>query len=272
LEERLVGVSNYCDYPTAARNLPQCGTANLPDMDEIRRLEPHLLLTQSQLAEEDLIALQQMNVDVVMIPRAASVAQFKESYIALATLFEGQYTGADMGRDFVRNIQDRLDYLEGYLIPYAEDNGVKDALFLRLLDFNVATGDTLENELMTLIGLNNIAAGETDWLYDGEKANGTGRADFEAIDVIYMDEDFVNIKMLEQSAFYKGLQATLKDWYLYIDSIAFERQGLRMLDELEKMAAYAYPDVVPPLPGAAADPQTDDGGEDETDGSEDDTE
>lgn len=248
LQDSLVGVSDFCDYPLDTARLPKCGTAQLPDLEKIEDLAPHLILTQSRLAEEDLIALQQMDADVVVIPAAASIEDFKNSYISLSRLLEGEYAGGDLGRKFAKNLQDRLDHLESYLVPYAEEHGVKPAIYLRLLDFNVATGGTLENELMSLIGLRNIAADQEDWLYPEELARGEGRAAFESVEVIYMDEKFVNIKMLEQSAYYKGLQATLKDWYLYIDSLVFERQSLRMLDILEDMAAYAYPDATPPIP------------------------
>jgi iron complex transport system substrate-binding protein len=253
LEEALVGVSDYCDYPIEAAGLPKCGTALLPNLERIADLNPHVILAQTELAEEDLIALQQMDADVVIIPPAADVAAFKDSYRSLARLLEGEYAGAVRGDKFAKNLQDRLDAMAEYLIPYAEANGVKKALYLRLLDFNVATGDTLESELLGIIGLENIAADQTGWLYPEELANGEGRAAFESAEVFFMDENFVTIKMLEQSPYYKGLQATLKDWYLYIDALVFERQSLRMLDILAEMAAYAYPEAVPALPLADPD-------------------
>jgi iron complex transport system substrate-binding protein len=248
LEEALVGVSDYCDYPDEAAGLPKCGTALLPNLERIADLNPHVILAQTELAEEDLIALQQMDADVVIIPPAADVAAFKDSYRSLARLLEGEYAGAVRGDKFAKNLQDRLDAMEEYLVPYAAENGVKKALYLRLLDFNVATGDTLESELLGIIGLENIAADQTGWLYPEELANGEGRAVFESAEVFFMDENFVTIKMLEQSPYYKGLQATLKDWYLYIDALVFERQSLRMLDILAEMAAYAYPEATPAVP------------------------
>jgi iron complex transport system substrate-binding protein len=261
LEEALVGVSDYCDYPDETAGLPKCGTALLPNLERIAELTPHVILAQTELAEEDLIALQQMDADVVIIPPAADVAAFKDSYRSLARLLEGEYAGAARGDKFAKNLQDRLDAMAEYLIPYAAENGVKKALYLRLLDFNVATGDTLESELMGIIGLENIAADQTGWLYPEELANGEGRAAFESAEVFFMDENFVTIKMLEQSPYYKGLQATLKDWYLYIDALVFERQSLRMLDILDQMAAYAYPEATPELPFVDTDPDPDSEGE-----------
>lgn len=265
LEDCLEGVSDYCDYPAEARSLPACGTALIPNMDAIKDFAPHLVLTQTQMAEDDLIALQQMGADVVVLPPAKTIGQFKETYVSLARMLEGEFSGGRLGEDFAQNLQSRLDYLSGYLVPYAQEHGTKPALYLRLLDFNVATGDTLESQLMEVIGLENIARDQTGWLYPEEAAKGDGRKDFESVEVIFMDESFVNIKMLEQSAFYKGLPATIKDKYLYIDSLVFERQSLRMLDILADMASYAYPDAVPSISGGEDRDLSDEVDEDEDD-------
>jgi ABC-type Fe3+-hydroxamate transport system substrate-binding protein len=42
--ELLVGRSDWCDYPAAARALPACGSAQTPNLEAIARLEPTLIL------------------------------------------------------------------------------------------------------------------------------------------------------------------------------------------------------------------------------------
>ncbi|HET7538388.1 MAG TPA: helical backbone metal receptor [Polyangiaceae bacterium] len=42
----LVGVSDYCDYPEAAKKLPRTGTALSPGYEAIVRLEPSLILSE----------------------------------------------------------------------------------------------------------------------------------------------------------------------------------------------------------------------------------
>ena len=56
--------------------------------------------------------------------------------------------------------------------------------------------------------------------------------------------------MMEQDTAYQGLTAVIHDSNLPLDMTVFENQGLRMLDLLEEMAAYAYPDLI-----SAAEPE-----------------
>jgi iron complex transport system substrate-binding protein len=48
LEEKVVGVSNYCDYPEAAKSKPKVGDAFNPSLEKIAELEPDLVLTLKQ--------------------------------------------------------------------------------------------------------------------------------------------------------------------------------------------------------------------------------
>ncbi|MCL2056272.1 MAG: helical backbone metal receptor [Oscillospiraceae bacterium] len=260
LESVLVGVSDYCDYPAYVSALTKCGTGQIPNIERILGLDPHAVLTQTQLSESDSAILAERSIPVIVVPPARNLREWRESYVSLAQLLEGAYVGADIGESFAVDLQRRLDDLQRLYAPYAAEHGSKRVLYLRLLDFTVATGGTLEHELLSLIGLSNIAADFTDWHYPEENANGDGRADFESIDLIFMDEKFVTITMLEQNSFYRGLQATLQDWYIYIDSLVLERQSLRTLSVLEQMGQAAYPEAFPSLP-FVDEPDGDDGGD-----------
>lgn len=244
-QERLCGISDFCLPPEdgSLDLLPRCGTAQLPDLEAIAELDAHLLLSETELSRENLEALQEMEVAAVVLPRSESVEELLGTYTAISMLLDGRTTGAMFGERFRKRFEDRLASLSDQYLPLAQERegGPKKALYLRLLDYTVATGGTLENELMELVGLENIAADKSGWNYPAEDAKSeAGLTAFRSIDVIYCDERYVTIKMLEKSDYYKSLQAVLKDWYLYIDCTHFERQSLAMLDELEKMAEYAY--------------------------------
>lgn len=235
LEHRLMGVSDHCDYPAAAAMLPQYGTAPTPDMEALEELGPHVVLTVSELSADAMEAIEEMGAVVVTIPSyCKSLAELEDTYIALASVLEGRTTGEIIGEHFVDKLEGNLDRIAS---NYAAAEPL-NALYLRYMNFTVATGDTLEGDLLERMGFVNIASEQEDWTFDPVVAESTdGRALFTSLDIIFMDENDVTIKDLEQSAFYKGLQATLKDWYIYIDAVAFERQSLRMLHQLERMVA-----------------------------------
>jgi len=247
LEERLAGVPRHTAYPEAATRLPDCGTALEPDMEAILALEPELVVSEADLSRESLDILAEADIQVAVLPRANSVRELLDIYRSLAVLLEGAVTGGELGDDFGADMEDRLDELSAAaLAAKTEDVPV---LYLRMLDFTIATGDTLEGELMRNLGLVNIAEEYEKWKYPPEEAAGAGREDFAAVQMIFCGEKDVPISALEGSGFYKGLPAVLKDWHIYIDPEIFEAQGLRMLDELGRMALACYPDMAVEEPG-----------------------
>lgn len=269
MQQRLTGVSDYCDFPEEITGLPTCGTAQLPDLEQLEALAPHLVLAEAELPQQVEEALAQLDIPVAVLPHAESVEALMQTYIDLARLLEGDTSGALIAGSLVDDFRGRLDALHAHFSAYTQEAGRKKALYLRLLDFTVATGGTFENELLDTICLDNIAEPYTDWTYPEEQARSAeGLAAFASVDILFMDEAFVTIKDLEGNAFYKGLPATIQDRYLYISSLSMERQSLRSLYMLEDMASAAYPEaglpagnlpagedapVAPDMPSAPAD-------------------
>lgn len=238
LQGKLEGISDYCDAPQGAERT-RVGTVQLLDLDALQKLSPHLVLTEVAFTEAEASMIRAMGAQIAVIPRADNIDGVLKNYKNIAMLLEGSKTGAALGEAFEKKFMQKYNSIV--------ENGLtepKNALYLRLLDFTIATGDTLEGKLMQAVGLHNIAQDYTEWQYPEDAANAEdGRQSFVALDYIYCDERAVTIKMLEKSAFYKGLDVVLKDRYLYIDSTAFERQTLRMLDELDRMRLYALGEI-----------------------------
>jgi len=96
-EAVLAGVSDYTAYPDSAKSKLACGTVQLPKLDEIKKAQPQIILASSNFAEDDLIKLQQMNAEVIIMPKATTVEQLKTNYLDLAKIFEGKTTGSKRG-------------------------------------------------------------------------------------------------------------------------------------------------------------------------------
>ncbi|MDD3192824.1 MAG: helical backbone metal receptor [Oscillospiraceae bacterium] len=244
--DRLTGVSNYCDWPESVQNLPQMGTAQQPDLDSIRAEKPDVVITHTALSESDLIALQQANIPVVVLSRARLPEDLKDLYVDLGRLFEGEETGSSAGKSFYNEQMGRVESLQEKVDAYVRGGGKRlSAVYLRMLDFTVATGDTFEGAILEAVGFENEAGAYGGWTYP---------ADFisqYAPDVIFCNED-ITIPMLEKNANYKGLQATIHDIVYSYNFTAFERQGKRMFDMLEDMVKKAYPGAFAEMSGDPA--------------------
>lgn len=86
-QDRIVGVSHYCDYPAEAREKPRCGGFQNPHIDDILALEPDLVLSQSFLQQEAVKALVRAEVRVVALG-ATSLAAVLEDIVLVGRLVQ----------------------------------------------------------------------------------------------------------------------------------------------------------------------------------------
>ena len=237
---RLVGISDHQgDYPASIANLPSYGIATLPDIDGILEINPHVVFSVSELPADAMDALERAGIPLVILPSYAhSLAELEEIYLALSIALDGRTTGQIVGERFMRDFNARIDEITARYAQYAQGN----AVYLRALDFTVATGDTLEGELMERIGFTNIAAGQRGWVFDPEEAAAPeGQELFASIDIIFFDLNYVSAEALAQSAFWGGMASVTGGRFVNIDSHIFERQSLRLLEQLEIMASAMTP-------------------------------
>ena len=219
------------------------GTAQPPDLDAVRADKPDVVITHTDLSENDLIALQQADIPVVVLSRARLPEDLKDLYVNLGRLFEGEQAGSEAGKAFYNEQMGRVESIQEKVEAYIRGGGKQlSAVYLRMLDFTVATGDTFEGAMLETIGFENVAGAYGGWTYPLDFISQYDP------DVIFCNED-ITIPMLEQNANYKGLQATIHDIVYSYDFTAFERQGKRMFDMLEDMAKKAYPDAFADMSG-----------------------
>ena len=234
--DSLCGVSDYCDWPEEAQALPSMGTGGTPDVSAIRRARPDLVLLSAGLPEEEWIQLQQADIEVLVLPRPTDLDGLRALYTDLSRIFAGDTSGREAGEEFFAEQTGRLEDAAKQVEGYCRTGGGKklSAVYLRMLDYMVATGDTLEGKLLEAAGFDNIAGSYGEWLFPYDMAS------LYTPDVIFCD-DSITIPMLEQNNNYKGLTAVKEDIVYSYDFTAFERLGVRTFDILTDMAQKAYP-------------------------------
>lgn len=234
LEGKLEGVSDYCDSGISTR----CGTPRQIDYDGIREARPDLVVSTATLAEEDMVALQQLNVDVLVLPRAGTLEELEELYIDLGRALLGEESGRACGEDLWEEFDAGLEELALRGEEYADgQDAAPTVIFLRMLDYTMATGDTFEHRLLEEMGFKNLAEDYGDWVFPQENAA-------QLTPDLIISDDAITIPVLEQNAVYKGTQAVIKDQVVTVDAAAFERQTPRLLEELERVADFLFDGVV----------------------------
>lgn len=228
LGSRVVGVSDYCDYPMAeVEKRHRCGSVLSPDTRQIQAQGADLVVASAKLTERDLIWFQQQEIPVLVLERAESLDQLRQNYLDLALALMGATSGKNHGEGYWEELMGMLR--EGRM-P-AEGTPMK-AILLRQMGYGMATGDTFEGALLEELGFVNDAAAYTGWLYD--------RANVAALepDVIFADVS-IPVDQVKQSVIYRPVAAVKNNKVMNVDFAVFERQSPRMFETLREMGKFA---------------------------------
>lgn len=227
---KIIGVSDYCDYPAReTANRQKCGSVLSPNLTYIKKLSPDLVLISSPLPESDLIALQQADIQVLLLPYAESLDDWQENCTLLATALSGKLDGPALAQAYWSEKESLLSDASSRL----GNQSPLRAILLREMSYGMATGDTFEQELFDLLGLVNDGENYTNWLYDSDDV-----AILEP-DVIYADNS-IRPAEIKTSYVYKPVAASKNDRIMNVDMTIFERQSPRMFELLVSMAEFAY--------------------------------
>ncbi len=231
---RVIGVSDYCDYPEKVEDKSRCGSALQPDFDAISQRPVDLVVSAVPLVESDLIRFQQADVPVLVLERGTSLEEIHQNYLDLALAMEGGISGQAAGEEFWNKLSDQLKEAQALGRTYLESHETPlRAILLREMSYGMATGDTLEGELLEMLGFRNEAENDTNWLYPRENV-----AALEP-DVIFAAEDIQPQEVIE-SAVYAPVAAAKNQMVMNVDMTVFERQSPRMFQTLLEMAQFAY--------------------------------
>ena len=210
LGSRVVGVSDYCDYPVAeVEKRHRCGSVLAPDTHQIQAQGADLVVASAKITERDLIWFQQQEIPVLVLERAESLDQLRQNYLDLALALMGATSGKNHGEGYWEELMGMLR--EGRM---------------------PATGDTFEGALLEELGFVNDAAAYTGWLYD--------RANVAALepDVIFADVS-IPVDQVKQSVIYRPVAAVKNNKVMNVDFAVFERQSPRMFETLREMGKFA---------------------------------
>ena len=66
-EDKLVGRTNYCDYPEEVSSIESIGTLRKPDIEKIISLEPQLVITSTHFDDENTAKLEAAGISVIAL-------------------------------------------------------------------------------------------------------------------------------------------------------------------------------------------------------------
>ena len=227
--DKVVGRTDYCDYPAEALAVESVGAIDKPDLEKIISLEPDVVIATT-FTDEGITKLAAAGIPVVVLHEEGTVNGVyvmiedmgqivNKNEEALALITETKTTMAEV-QDKIKDQPKPTVY---YVVGYGEYG-----------DYT-AGGDTFVGGLLEMAGGDNVAKDISGWNISLEKLI---EADPEIIIISeWMKEDFVNApNYCELSAVKNGKVYTM-------DVNMLERQGYRNAQGVLELAKMFHPEV-----------------------------
>ncbi len=237
----LDGVSSYA--PEVAKVKADCGTAQNVDLKAVKELSPDLLLTDTVLLDHQLTALQQMDVEVLYIPRPQQTDELYDRAELILLALHGKEDGAKKAEEFEKEWEEAWEPLR----MFAAEEKVS-ALLLADLDL-VATGDVWEGRILDDLSLNNLAAEGTDWQLpevqtaeDGTKTYLYGETVIEWNPSVIFYNSELDVESIKTSELYMNSDAVLNEALYPLDWSVLQMQNEKMPELLGSMMEQVYPE------------------------------
>lgn len=234
VDSRLVGVSNYCNYPPAAKTKPQVGQVINPSLEKIVALKPALVLaTTAGNRRETVRALERLGVAVYGIdPR--NIEGIFRSIQNISELLGVSEAGAKLEADLRTQLAAVAARIEGRPWPRV--------LFVLWLEPLMSVGRyTFIHDVLRRAGAESATA---------DRAEDWPRLSLE--EVIRRNPDYLvlahspaleqQLADLRQRPAWQGLRALEKDHVILLDE-AVLRPGPRIAEAVERLARALHPEA-----------------------------
>ncbi len=236
LAEKVVGVSDYCDYPEEARSKPSIGDYFNPSIESIVELDPDLVLTDGH--SEGIKQLDSLGITYMVIDPKDIDGIFKDIELL------GKVTDTEKEAEkLIKDMQKRISYV----IAQVEDAPrLKVFYIIDATDLNnpwTAGPGSLIDSLITMAGGENIAAkAQAAWVQFSLEA------------VIASDPEIIILPVKHGTAFTPpealkehpvwGQTTAVKEGRIFtIDADLIDRPGPRIVQGLEEIARIIHPEL-----------------------------
>jgi iron complex transport system substrate-binding protein len=235
LDDKIAGVTTFCDWPAAARTRPRIGGFTNPSIEKIVSLKPDLIIATADGNRKDtVLQLERLELSVYVTNPSDT------NGILRSILHIGEITNREKDAGIlVEKLQKRLNNITVQI-----SHKKKPRVFFQIgLEPVVTAGKgTLINEVIERAGGVNIA-GHDVARYPRYSAEGIMGASPEIILFAPMinDKEFTMVKSFWQK--FEGIPAVKNNKIYPIKTDLISRASPRIVDAIEKMALIFHPEI-----------------------------
>lgn len=230
--KKLVGRTDYCDFPSAVSSIPSVGELINPNIEKIVALKPDLVVASNLISKEAYNKLVQLGMKVLIV---SGVESFEGTYDTITEI--GKVLNAnDSANRIIANMKYKVN-----VVTKMTKNAKKPSVYY-VVGFGkygdyTATGDTFIGNMIEMAGGINAAKDGSNWKYSVEQLLQKNP------DILICSKFYDTKKGIEAANGYKDLTAVKKGKLLEIDDNLINRQGPRLADGLYKLAKLIHPQL-----------------------------
>ena len=153
LDDKIVAVTNNCNYPPAAKDKTKIGDMSL-NYEKIISLNPDLIIAEGSIFKESLNKLKAMNMPVFMV-KCDNIEQLENSFLLI-----GQKTGKyQLALKLVKNFEAKLNKIKNRRGTTCGAPTTKPKIFVEVWNQPIMTAGkgTFFNDIINIAGGVNIA-------------------------------------------------------------------------------------------------------------------
>ncbi|MGC2466696.1 MAG: cobalamin-binding protein [Candidatus Acidiferrum sp.] len=240
LQDRLVGDTDFCDYPPEAQKKPKVGGAINPSLEQIVALRPDLVLVTKSLNRLETVQA----LDDLRIPSYATdphtVQEIVSSTERLAEVLGVPEAGATLGADLERHLADLRQRLSG--------SAPRRVLFIVWPDPLISVGKaTFIADALRLAGATSIVDSSQDWPQMSLEEVVRLQPDFLVFAASHADSGQNDFDVLAERPGWRGLDAVRNRRFAVI-SEAVNRPAPRIVSAIEDLARQLHPEAFSAYP------------------------
>ena len=235
LEQQIMGVSDYDDYPASTKDKPKMGSIMAPNVESILAPKPDIVFTGISMKEETVKKFRELGVKIFKVE-----PKTYDDVIANIELY-GKITDHQAeAKKAVDELQKTLDEVLAVVKPINQNKKV-------YLEFSpgwtVGSGEFL-NQMIELAGGINVAGDTKGWVQINEETIIKQNPD-----VILYTQGVVDSKtnqfledIIRSRKGWSGIEAIKNNTVVGLDQNIISRPGPRLAQGLKEMAKAIYPD------------------------------
>jgi len=237
LGEKVVGITNYCNFPEETKNIEKIGEMTPLNLEKIISLNPDLILAYPGLQLKEILRLRELGLSVIGLDPLTLKDTFKS-----IEMIANVCGISDKGSLLVDNLTQRVNIIKSKVskIPISAHPKIFVGGTLETI-FTPGAG-TLFNELITLAGGQNIAAGLSFWKKVSPEFVAQAEPDIIIIPVGAMNQgEESKIKSdLSQRSGWSNIPAIKNQKIFIVNEDLFYRAVPRLVDGLELLYGIFY--------------------------------